>query len=79
VPEDLQMTKRNERFYWDDSGITDPERIIIFTTAKNIELLSEYPNWLMDGTFRIIQKKNTKTKKERKTLIFVSFILFMLL
>ncbi len=70
MPEDLQMTKRNERFYWDDSGITDPERIIIFTTAKNIELLSEYPNWLMDGTFRIIQKKKHKNKEGKKNTYF---------
>lgn len=57
VPDDLKETFKKERFYWDDSGLKDPERIVMFATVNNFVLLQEYRDWLMDGTFEILNKK----------------------
>ena len=32
IPENLRYTYKNHKFYWDDSGQDDADRIIIFTT-----------------------------------------------
>ena len=32
VPDELQFTYKKEKFYWDDSGEDDENRVIIFTT-----------------------------------------------
>jgi len=46
---------KNHKFYWDDSGKNDKNKIIVFTTKRNLELLDlEYHDqWLGDGTFDI--------------------------
>ena len=42
VPDSLKNTlKSNEGFYWDDSGKHALDRVIIFTTAKNIVILND--------------------------------------
>ena len=53
IPENLQYTYKEEKFYWDDTGAGDKNRIILFTTAKNLALLDKYHDWLGDGTFDI--------------------------
>lgn len=45
------MTYDQEKFLLDDSGEDDNERVIIFSTEKNIELMNSSPN--CDGTFAV--------------------------
>ena len=35
-----------------DSGIDDPDRILIFTTDEGVKDLEDYSHWAADGTFR---------------------------
>jgi hypothetical protein len=53
IPEELRKTTKDELFYWDDSGNDDKNRVILFTTEKNLTLLDRYHDWLGDGTFYI--------------------------
>lgn len=53
IPDELKKTYRNEEFYWDDSGSDDKNRVIVFTTEKNLSLLNDYCDWYADGTFDI--------------------------
>ncbi|RNA44359.1 hypothetical protein BpHYR1_051270 [Brachionus plicatilis] len=53
VIDELSVTCRRDRFFWDDSGTDDPERILIFTTKENLKLLDRNPNWFCDRTFDI--------------------------
>ena len=39
-----------------DSGIDDPQRILIFVTDDGIKHLERYPNWSADGTFKSAPK-----------------------
>lgn len=57
VPDSLRKTYRGEDFYWDDSGKDDTERIIIFTTLKNIELINQFPDLGSDSTHGLAPKK----------------------
>jgi hypothetical protein len=53
IPENLRNTYKDARFYWDDSGKKDKNRVILFTTERNLDLLNKYHDWLGDGTFDI--------------------------
>ena len=53
IPEILRSTYSEQKFYWDDTGNDDKNRIIIFTTQKNLELLERHQDWYCDGTFEI--------------------------
>ena len=53
IPESLHNTFRDELFNWDDSGNDDKNRVILFTTKENLNLLDSYHDWLGDGTFYI--------------------------
>ena len=53
---DLQFTHKNEKFFWDDN-LNNDGRILIFTTGKNLVLLSTYRDWFIDGTFSIAPVK----------------------
>lgn len=53
IPEDLRLTYKGSKFYWDDSGANDSKRIIIFTTRSNLDMLDKYRDWYCDGTFDI--------------------------
>lgn len=47
------ITLRNEKFLLFDSGVEDKERILLFSTSHNLELLSETKSeWFVDGTFK---------------------------
>ncbi|CAF0890530.1 unnamed protein product [Brachionus calyciflorus] len=50
IPEEFKYTCKNELFLHHDTGSNDIERIIIFATEKNIQLLNTHPN---DGTFKV--------------------------
>ena len=49
------MTERNERFLYFDSGAEQPDsnRIIVYATEGNINLLKTCSEWFLDGTFSI--------------------------
>ena len=49
----LQFTYKEHKFYWVDSGNDDLDRVIIFTTQSNIDLLNKHHDWYADGTFDI--------------------------
>ena len=51
IPLELRTTHSGEKFYWDDS--LDSNRIMIFTTKKNLQMLSEFSDWYADGTFDV--------------------------
>lgn len=53
IPDSLKKTVRDEPFVYYDSGVGDADRIIVFATAANIELLKECPEWFVDGTFKV--------------------------
>lgn len=53
IPEDLQYTFNDEIFYFDDTGPNSHDRIILFTTDRNINLLKTVPDWYCDGTFKV--------------------------
>lgn len=48
---ELKVTLRKKLFLWDDSGADDPQRILVFTTKRDIETLKEAKIWFCDGTF----------------------------
>lgn len=51
IPREYMTTFSKERFFWDDSQ--DEDRILIFTTQNNLNILDKYHDWLADGTFDI--------------------------
>ena len=54
IPDGIERTYTNdEHFLWDDSGREDPDRILIFATQRNIDILNEIHDWYCDGTFSI--------------------------
>ena len=53
VPENLRFTTRNESFLIYDSGSNDANRITLFSTTANINLMASCENWFMDGTFSV--------------------------
>ena len=53
IPDSLRLTYKGKKFYWDDSGKSDKNRIILFTTETNLKLLDKYLDWYVDGTFDI--------------------------
>ena len=52
LPPEYQVTTNGDQFLQFDSGVGDPERILIFGTAQSINLLSTSENWFADGTFK---------------------------
>lgn len=51
IPEEFRVLNREE-FLLFDSGKEDEGRILIFSTNRNLEILSESVNWYGDGTFK---------------------------
>jgi hypothetical protein len=45
-------TDRNEDFLLYDSGSNNKNRILIFGTRNNLDLLKEFTHWSVDGTFK---------------------------
>ena len=52
IPPEYQLTSNGLQFLIYDSGVGDPERMLIFATAQGIDLLSISDNWFADGTFK---------------------------
>ncbi|CAF3804450.1 unnamed protein product [Rotaria sordida] len=53
IPGVLQLTKRNDTFLRIDTG-PGPDRILIFSSSEQLEILQTSTNFLMDGTFEIV-------------------------
>ncbi|CAF1011078.1 unnamed protein product, partial [Brachionus calyciflorus] len=53
IPDELQYTYKNSKFFYGDSGQNVTNRIIFFTTEQNLKFLSTYSEWYYDGTFEI--------------------------
>lgn len=56
IPNELFFLSTGERFYFFDSGINDENRIIIFTTAENLNILIAGKIWFVDATFKTVPK-----------------------
>ncbi|XP_018494321.1 uncharacterized protein LOC108863990 [Galendromus occidentalis] len=48
-----QVTGKEESFVFYDSGEGDPDRIRVFATPGNLNLLRKYDEWFVDGTFEV--------------------------
>jgi hypothetical protein len=52
VPNKYKQSYSGKMFLIDDSG--DDKRVFLFSTKKNLKILSEITDWLGDGTFKIL-------------------------
>lgn len=52
IPEELTVTKKGREFLLYDSGMHDDRRVLLFSTAENMEHLKFNTIFMMDGTFR---------------------------
>ena len=50
----FEIPEAHRDFVLYDTGIYDPERILVFGDQDMLKLLSIYPNWLADGTFKVV-------------------------
>lgn len=53
LPDTLKVTTRSENFLLWDSGDQDENRLFMFGTSANLQLLQQYSHWFMDGTFKV--------------------------
>ena len=53
IPNEFQTTTTGNRFLLHDSGVGDPDRIIIFATDECLNLLEQSDHWFSDGTFSV--------------------------
>uniref|UniRef100_A0A6P7FYN1 Uncharacterized protein LOC114332088 n=1 Tax=Diabrotica virgifera virgifera TaxID=50390 RepID=A0A6P7FYN1_DIAVI len=53
IPVALQTTSRNMNFLLWDSGAEDPNRILMFGTQENLDILQQNRHWFVDGTFKV--------------------------
>ena len=51
LPEEYKRSAKGEQFLLYDSG-PETERILIFGTQRNLEMLEQSKVWLSDGTFK---------------------------
>jgi hypothetical protein len=54
IPRPYQLTTNNEQFLQYDSGVGDPQRIIIFASEGGVNLIQNCPHWAADGTFKTV-------------------------
>jgi hypothetical protein len=55
ILDEFKLTLDEKEFLRYDAGENNPERWLIFTTSENLVLLDACPNWLFDGTFRLVK------------------------
>ena len=53
IPPALRRTLKGEDFLKYDSGMEDDHRILIFCIDEMINVLTQHPQWMADGTFKI--------------------------
>lgn len=51
LPERFQNTLQGERFLIFDNGLDD--RVLVFATRRNLEVLARSSRWFLDGTFKV--------------------------
>ena len=51
ILESLKFTHGGEEFLYYDSGLHDPERLLIFATPSNLGVLEDSERWYCDGNF----------------------------
>ena len=54
VPDELKVTSTGDDFLLFDFGPNIGNRIMIFSTARNLDILYNSPHWFADGTFKIV-------------------------
>ena len=54
VPDQLKVTSTGDDLLLFDSGPNIDNRIMIFLTARNLDILHNSPHWFADGTFKIV-------------------------
>lgn len=54
IPPQYQHTSAGEQFLQHDSGADDVDRIMMFATARTLDILSNAEHIYMDGTFKIV-------------------------
>lgn len=53
IPSEYKMTADGEDFLLYDSGSSD-QRMLVFSTVRNIKLLENSTDWFGDGTFKVV-------------------------
>lgn len=53
LPREITETTTGERFLIFDSGVEDPNRILMFAGPNAVELMKESKHWFADGTFKV--------------------------
>ena len=54
VPDELKVTSTGDDFLLFDFGPNIGNRIMIFSAARNLDILYNSPHWFADGTFKIV-------------------------
>lgn len=57
IPNELKNTINDETFLLYDSGQSVDERLIVFASARNIEILKSQKHWYADCTFNVVPKQ----------------------
>lgn len=53
IPEEFTKTTTGDPFLIFDSGREDNSRILVFGSPVLLNVISEYPHWFVDGTFKV--------------------------
>ena len=53
LPNEFTLTNNGNRFLLHDSGVGDPNRLLIFATDEGTHLLEHSDHWFGDGTFSV--------------------------
>ena len=53
IPDEYKTTCKGENFLLYDSGLSE-NRILLFSTEKNMQLLQASSDWFCDGTFKVV-------------------------
>ena len=53
IPVELQVTEKGDQFLAYDSGPDEEDRVLIFATETNLDLLETSQEWHADGTFKV--------------------------
>jgi hypothetical protein len=74
VPDQYKKSYRGKLFLIDDSK--DDDRVLLFLTDDNLNLLSKHRNWLGDGTFKILQLRFLQNffKHVRKMEFYIMYL-----
>lgn len=63
LPEKYKKTLANENFILVDSGPA-PDRILVFGTTRNLDLMETCDHWYADGTFKVVPSIFQQVRKD---------------